>query len=44
MLATVVRSRHYIHSEAISKPKLGKMNLVFLLNMTAEKKEIAAMK
>lgn len=43
-LATVAWSRHYTHPEAISKPKLGKMNLVFLLNMTAEKKEITATK
>lgn len=35
-LANVMWSQHYIHPDAISMPKLGKMNLVFLLNMTRE--------
>lgn len=32
-------SRPTLHPGAISKPKIGRMNLVFLLNITTEKKE-----
>lgn len=31
--------RPTLHPGAISKPKIGRMNLVFLLNITTEKKE-----